>query len=281
MNCNGEFLIRNGRLVRYNGKDKEVFIPVGVKSIGVKAFGLNKAVERIVIPHTTRRIGKYAFYLCESLREVDIPDSVTVIDDEAFSNCRALAGVKLPMGLKRINPWAFNRCAALSEIVIPPSVKEIGRFAFSGCVNLENVLVPGTVENVESGAFSDVKGVSFGEGFRKEWNEGLKRLGGVTDSLYVPFDSFELLDLNLRPSAIKGYLQKWHRGELNSCEAERLVGIIGHRVHKCFAHIGEYPPFFEFITAHGVLTAEAAFKIIEELRSVELRALLLCYVKDK
>lgn len=130
-----EFVIRNGVLEQYRGRDTNVVIPDGVTAIG---YG--------------------AFYDCSSLRSIVIPDSVTEIGYKAFDGCKMLTAyndngfiiingiligytgmdndVVIPDGVTKIGNEAFRDCSSLSSVAIPDSVTEIGYCAFSGCKNL-------------------------------------------------------------------------------------------------------------------------------------------------
>lgn len=72
MSNNSDFQIKDGVLIRYTGKDKDVVIPDSVTSIGENAF-----------------------YWCKSLTSITIPDSVTSIGDRAFEDCTSLTSIKI------------------------------------------------------------------------------------------------------------------------------------------------------------------------------------------
>ena len=71
-----DFVIENGVLTKYTGKDADVVIPDGVTSIGF-----------------------HAFFGCSSLTSVTIPDSVTKIGNEMFWGCRNLSNVAIGNGV--------------------------------------------------------------------------------------------------------------------------------------------------------------------------------------
>ena len=84
MNNMKDFLIEDGVLKKYTGKDADVAVPDVVTSIGRSAFEGCKFLTSIIIPDGVMSIGKYAFSQCASLTSITIPASVTSIDDDVF-----------------------------------------------------------------------------------------------------------------------------------------------------------------------------------------------------
>ena len=116
------FDIRNGELVKYNGRAKIVRVPGCVRIIGKGAFQ-NAAVQTVILP-----------------------ESIVEIGDDSFALCRKLESINLPFGVKRIGQMAFYWCIALKSISIPDSVEEIGHSAFSPS-GLETVEIPPALYN--------------------------------------------------------------------------------------------------------------------------------------
>ena len=160
-----EFVILgDGVLIDYNGNDKDVVVPEGVKFI-TDAFR-DQPVEHVTLPDSLLRIGENAFAAsalqsvrfgadsaltevgdsafadCKALREIVLPDSVTRIGDEAFSNCTTLVEFRFPAGLKSIGNGTFSDCKTLKSVCLPDSVYSIGSAAFSGCEQLEAAKLP-------------------------------------------------------------------------------------------------------------------------------------------
>ena len=67
-----DFVIENGELKKYNGKDARVEIPKGVTGIGRRAFAGNVRLKDVVIPEGVRSIGVFAFSLCSGLTSVTV-----------------------------------------------------------------------------------------------------------------------------------------------------------------------------------------------------------------
>lgn len=77
---------RKGKLEKYVGKQKQVFVNEGVTAIGPDAFK-GTAVREVILPMSVTTIGENAFAGCPSLRYVWIPSSVTHIATTAFAGC--------------------------------------------------------------------------------------------------------------------------------------------------------------------------------------------------
>lgn len=110
------FIIENGYLRKYNGKQSKVVIPNGVERIGYEAFADN-------------------MYMVS----VEISQGVVRIEEGAFQRCRNLVEVIMPRSLRHIGMGAFARCSSLKEIEIPEGVTDIGCSAFLDCIKLETV----------------------------------------------------------------------------------------------------------------------------------------------
>lgn len=127
---NKDFVIENGKLIRYKGNKTNINIPESVTSIGERAF-----------------------WNCSSLASIIIPDSVTSIGDGAFCGCSSLTSITIPDSVTGIGDGAFYGCISLESITIPDSVTSIGRSAFKWCVNLASATIPDSVTSIENGAF--------------------------------------------------------------------------------------------------------------------------------
>ncbi len=139
------FTISDDVLVKYKGKERDIAIPSGVRTIGPSAFAGNPFVKTVVIPDGVTTISRWAFYYCTSLQKVVIPQSVTFIGEEAFRICRMLEEIQLPSHLETIEQLTFSGCAFLRKVNMPASVTTLGERAFWGCKRLESVTLGGRV----------------------------------------------------------------------------------------------------------------------------------------
>jgi hypothetical protein len=102
----GDFEIKDGVLVKYRGKAKDVRVPDGITGIG-----------------------KWAFSGCESLSSITLPVSLTTIGDGAFSLCKSLGSIILPAGLTSIKNGIFYGCGSLVSIIAqalqPPALHSL------------------------------------------------------------------------------------------------------------------------------------------------------------
>ena len=123
MSNNSDFQIKDGVLIEYTGKDKDVVIPDSVTSID-----------------------KSAFYWCGSLTSIIIPDSMTSIGDSAFYECKCLTSITIPDSVTSIGKFAFCKCESLTSITIPDSVISIGERAFEDCTSLTSIKIAASNE---------------------------------------------------------------------------------------------------------------------------------------
>lgn len=82
-----DFIVVNGVLIGYKGKQSTVVIPDTVKEIGYRPFVYLINLKEIVIPKTVERIGAGSFYCCENLELITIDNPNTEIGDRSFDRC--------------------------------------------------------------------------------------------------------------------------------------------------------------------------------------------------
>lgn len=146
-----EFDIRDGVLVKYNGRKEKVVVPYGVKRIGERAFLDNICVKEVVLADTVSMIDWGAFKGTKSLKKINLTDRIKEIGESAFSGA-ALESVTIPPVIK-LGEFTFCGCSSLVSVVFLAGVEEIGSYAFSGCGNLSNLILPDTIKCIESHAF--------------------------------------------------------------------------------------------------------------------------------
>ena len=182
------FRIKNGVLIKYKGKAKEVVIPSSVTSIGEWAFSCCKSLASITIPASVTSIGKAAFDGCTSLKKIyyrgneaqwkkiQIADSTIVGCEIIFNAIPTTLSIKLKNKIteslaqfsaitnkiraRAVLPNAQIENGVLKkykgkakEVVIPSSVTIIGNSAFSCCKSLASITIPASVTRIGWWAF--------------------------------------------------------------------------------------------------------------------------------
>ena len=155
-----KFEIKNGVLVKYNGKDETVTIPAGVTSIGYGVFMENKRLKSVIIPEGVKDIGNSAF-LRSGLESVTLPKSLRVIETHGFGGCFSLKAVTLPDGLTTLKKYAFHYCSSLTSLRIPTSVTTLEDDAFLDCTALKTVAMPDRFASRKAGIFGAKVTASF------------------------------------------------------------------------------------------------------------------------
>ena len=141
-----DFVIENGVLIKYVGKEKNITIPEAVREIGDKAFSDQAGIKTVVCPHRVERIGRYAFSKCTGMISIVIMPGLKLIDRDAFSGCKKLTQISLPDSLEIIEGGAFSECKSLDVLEIPQGLKKLGAGAFYQCKNLKSIDVPNGAE---------------------------------------------------------------------------------------------------------------------------------------
>lgn len=150
-----DFVIKNGVLKKYTGKDSVVTIPEGVTSIENMAFSKCSSLTSVSIPNSVRSIGAWVFGGCSNLTSIIIPDGVLSIGACTFYDCYKLTSVTIPDSVKEIEYCAFEKCSSLTRITIPDSVKDIGWGAFDGCISLISIAIPNGVTRIDEATFRE------------------------------------------------------------------------------------------------------------------------------
>lgn len=127
-----DFVIENGVLEEYNGKDAEIVIPNGVTRIENAAFDGNKTITSVTMPDTVTAIGSCAFRKCSKLKSVVFSNALEEIGYDAFIDCKALKSVELPKTLRSLGSGVFGGCTKLTAITCESEVFEAGSNPFEG-----------------------------------------------------------------------------------------------------------------------------------------------------
>jgi hypothetical protein len=177
MESDQDFTIEEGVLLEYDGLDRDVVIPEGVKKIGEYAFlfpprdfvdddGFDEYEEchhcDCYCEPDWRGLELDPDCIeCDSfvkntyLTSITIPGSVRMIDRYAFYGCAGLKSVVIPEGVTEIGEYAFGDCTGLQSVVIPKSIKTIYEGAFWGCTSLTNVTLLNSEVSIDFETFKD------------------------------------------------------------------------------------------------------------------------------
>ncbi|MDO4425971.1 MAG: leucine-rich repeat domain-containing protein, partial [Planctomycetia bacterium] len=130
-----DFVIENGILTTYLGKETEPELPQGIREIGSKVFS-NGMFSALRFPAGLETIWNLSCQNCGSLQTVEFPASLRSIGNFCFSMCYRLKEARLPDGLRSLGMYAFSNCGSLTNVYLPASLIEIGNDAFTSCSNL-------------------------------------------------------------------------------------------------------------------------------------------------
>ena len=244
-----DFVIENGVLKKYVGKDANVTIPDGVTSIGYSAFSWCIGLKSITLPESVTSIGNGAFSEQHSLTSITIPEGMTNIGDYAFSGCHSLTSITIPEGVTSIGEGAFLGCSSLKNVTIPESVMCIGDKAFSGCEGLADhngfVIVNGVLYSYYGKAGNVVipEGVtSIGDRAFERCN--LKRITipeGVTTIAQELFENCDRLEVVNIPDGVTEIGKEAFFGcsKLKSIHLPDRTAKIGERAFACCSALCE------------------------------------------
>lgn len=107
-------ILGDGILYYYQGSDKHLVIPDGVKTINSEAMH-DKPVISITLPDTVRTIKERAI-ICSDLEELHLNDGLEVIEDNGILGADYLSSLYVPESLKTFSESSVYR-SKLKEIV--------------------------------------------------------------------------------------------------------------------------------------------------------------------
>jgi hypothetical protein len=132
----------------------QVQLPVGLETIGSRAFSCCQALKSIDLPTTVRDIGYRAFHNCCALKEIVLPRGLLKLGDEAFESCRSLESIHIPPLIRIIEPGTFSGCSSLTDVVfLGANLNEIKTSAFQGCYSLQSIEFPSSLRIIGKLAF--------------------------------------------------------------------------------------------------------------------------------
>ncbi len=143
------FVIENGKLIKYLGKSKDVIIPNGVVEIGEDAFKNSKGILSITFSETVEKIESEgcAFSFCRMLKAF-------YVDKNNKNYCSIDGNLYNKSGKKLI---AYACAKKNKEVIIPEGVEEIGNSAFRFNVNVYTVICPNTLQTIGEEAFRNCR----------------------------------------------------------------------------------------------------------------------------
>lgn len=203
---NKDFVIEDDVFVKYNGNDKKVVIPEGIKAVGPCAFWDNQSIEEVVLPNSLISLGGDTFYNCRNLKKIVIPSKVEEIANNPFAGCPLLSLENHSKNFKLVDDVLFDKKKTIliyysiskknEKYKIPYGVSIVGKHSFFMADNLKEVIIPSTVRKLENNPFS-----------------GCSKLEVINKSSYI----------NIINKVIYNRFKSSVLGCINSIEADELV----------------------------------------------------------
>lgn len=100
---NSDFLISQGVLVEYLGKDEVVQIPDTVTTVYQGAFNQNPSVKKVIVPESVKYISSLAFYKCPNLCYVVFAGKANTVGEKMIYQCDSLVNLVAPKNSKEFN----------------------------------------------------------------------------------------------------------------------------------------------------------------------------------
>ena len=156
-----EFIVKDGKLLRYMGNEKDVIIPIAVgnsadiKEIGDFAF-YNKGLKSVVIPEKVATIGAGAFLDNElekfsfNLNNINL-STLRIIKEYAFKNNKIKSIKEMPELTHVIQTKAFEN-NKIEELKLAKYMGHIGKAAFKNNL-IKKLDLTGNIEEIGEEAF--------------------------------------------------------------------------------------------------------------------------------
>jgi hypothetical protein len=161
------FLVKDGEILKYTGKNSEISIPKPINSIGMGAFWDCSFLKSIKLNEGITRIGGDAFYKCESLEDLNIPSTVQEIGNDPFAGCPNLTlennskffllEDEVLYNKKKTEILHYSIKKEAKHFEIPNSVQYINKHTFYDNKFLDTLVIPESVIWMENNLFSGCK----------------------------------------------------------------------------------------------------------------------------
>lgn len=151
-----DFIIDEGKLIKYVGTAPIVIIPDHVRIIGQNAFKDKTYITSVTLSKNTVEIQDNAFERCNKLQNIHFPNSVKIIGRRAFYRCYALAYISFNDELEMIEEEAFAFCSKIKLIQLGSKIQKIAFSAFNGCVQLVRFSV-----DEKNEYYKDIEGILY------------------------------------------------------------------------------------------------------------------------
>ena len=157
---NSDFEIKDGVLIKYRGKDRNIYIPNGVTVVGNGEDPIvdgRRKIISIVCPDSVITISRHAMAWQRSLKTVEFGNSLREIGESAFLGC-GMSSIIIPDSVKKIEENAFEYCHELTTVKLPKSLRKIDTlFAFMNTPFAESKNIrPGVLKKGEKEAFDEL-----------------------------------------------------------------------------------------------------------------------------
>ena len=140
-----KFVIKDGVLIQYNGREDVVTIPNEVKEIGLRVFYRKTFIKKVVLGKNVTHLRDMAFYECTSLASVESSPVLRYVGKGVFEGCKKLKHFDLSTvsivsenaffnsGIEsadltkatKIKPYAFKNCRKLKSVKLGEKLRLI------------------------------------------------------------------------------------------------------------------------------------------------------------
>ena len=138
-----------GMLCFHDQTFEEVILPTGLVSIGYQAFVDCKNLVDIVFPDTLRENRGEAFQGTPWLRERQAEDPLVIVNGILVDGAACSGDVIIPDGVRVVTEMAFRGNTKITSVYIPDSVQLMGNEIFDGCTALAKVSLPAGVKGIQ------------------------------------------------------------------------------------------------------------------------------------